>query len=119
MGKTQLFLELAHRMREWCAVCWIPVNSLANLQAAYRKVAQNRRLPGCDESDIDILELVQTYLSDESIGPWLLILDIADDMNLWKSPLTSEAGAKRLINYMPQSRHGTILWTTRNRQMAT
>ncbi|KAJ5851796.1 FabD/lysophospholipase-like protein [Penicillium soppii] len=119
VGKTQLVLELAHRMQEQCAVCWIPVNSLANLQLSYRKVAQNLRLPGCDEIGVDILELVQTYFSDETIGPWLLILDNADDIDLWTSPLTSEAGAKRLIDYMPRSRHGAIIWTTRDRKLAT
>ncbi|KAJ5340143.1 FabD/lysophospholipase-like protein [Penicillium brevicompactum] len=119
VGKTQLVLELAHRMREQCAVCWIPVNSLANLQTAYRKVAQTLRLPGCEENGVDILELVQTYLSDETIGPWLLVLDNADEIELWTSPLTSEAGAKCLIDYMPRSRHGTIIWTTRDRKVAT
>ncbi|CAG8412661.1 unnamed protein product [Penicillium salamii] len=119
VGKTQLVLELAHRMRKQCTVCWIPVNSLANLRTAYHKLAQNFRLPGCDKSGVDILELVQTYLSDETVGPWLLVLDNADDIDLWTSPLTSEAGAKRLIDYMPQSRLGSIIWTTRDRKVAT
>ncbi|KAJ5207451.1 FabD/lysophospholipase-like protein [Penicillium cf. griseofulvum] len=119
VGKTQLVLELAYRIREQYAVYWIAVNSLANLQKAYRKVAQNLRLPGCDEIGVDILELVHSYLSVESIGPWLLIFDNADDIDLWTSPLISEAGAKRLIDYMPRSRHGAIIWTTRDRKMAT
>ncbi|KAJ6042987.1 FabD/lysophospholipase-like protein [Penicillium canescens] len=119
VGKTQLVLELAHRVRERCAVSWIPVNSLANLQTAYRKVAQNLGLSGWDEIGVDILEIVRTYLSDEAIGPWLLILDNADDLELWRSPLTSEAGAKRLMDYMPRSRHGAIIWTTRDRKVAT
>ena len=118
VGKTQLVLELAHRMREQCAVCWIPVNSLANLQTVYRKVAQNLRLPGYEDSGVDLPELVQTYLSDETIGLWLLVLDNADNMDLWTSPLISEARAKRLIDYMPRSRHRTIIWTTRDRKVA-
>ncbi|KAJ5614917.1 FabD/lysophospholipase-like protein [Penicillium hordei] len=119
VGKTQLVLELAHRMREQCAVYWIPVNSLTNLQTAYHKVAQNLRLSGCEEIGVDILELVQIYPSDETIGPWLLVLDSADDIDLWTSPLISEVGAKRLIDYMPRSRLGAIIWTTRDRKVAT
>ncbi|KAJ5930429.1 FabD/lysophospholipase-like protein [Penicillium verhagenii] len=119
VGKTQLVLELAHSMRDECAICWIPVSSLANLQTAYHKVARNLRLAGCEENGVDILELVQTYLSNESIGPWLLILDNADDIELWTSPLPPEAGSKWLIDYMPQSRLGTIIWTTRDRKVAT
>jgi hypothetical protein len=71
-------------------------------------VTENLRLPGCEESGVDILELVQTYLSDETIGLWLLVLDNADNIDLWTAPLTSEAGAKCLIGYMPRSRHGAI-----------
>ncbi|OQE26123.1 hypothetical protein PENFLA_c007G06998 [Penicillium flavigenum] len=119
VGKTQLVLELAHRVRERRAVCWIPVNSMANLQKAYRKVAQGLGLPSSDEIGVDILEIVQAYLSDESVGPWLLVLDNADDIDLWTSPLTSEARAKCLIDYMPRSRHGAIIWTTRDRKVAT
>ncbi|KAJ5993903.1 FabD/lysophospholipase-like protein [Penicillium sp. IBT 35674x] len=118
VGKTQLVLELAHRMREQCAVYWIPVNSLAKLQTAYHKLAQNLCLPGREEDGVDILELVQTYLSDETIGPWLLVLDNADDIDLWTSPLTSDAEAKCLTEYMPRSRHGAIIWTTRDRKVA-
>ncbi|KAJ5970810.1 FabD/lysophospholipase-like protein [Penicillium vulpinum] len=119
MGKTQLVLELAHRIRRQYAVFWIPVNSMANLQTAYHKVAQNLRLSGCEESGADILELVQTYLSDETIGPWLLVFDNADDIDMWTSPLTPGAGAKRLIDYMPRNRYGAIIWTTRDRKLAT
>ncbi|KAJ5918235.1 FabD/lysophospholipase-like protein [Penicillium verhagenii] len=119
VAKTQLVLELAHSMRDECAVCWIPVSSLANLQTAYHKVARSFRLSVCEESGVDVLELVQTYLSNESIGPWLLILDNADDIELWTSPLSPEAGSKWLIDYMPQGRLGTIIWTTRDRKVAT
>ena len=119
VGKTQLVLELAHRVREQCAVFWIPVNSLANLQIAYHKVARNLRLAGCEENGVHVLESVQTYLSDENNSPWLLVLDNADEVDLWTSPFTSEAGNKRLIDYMPRSRHGAIIWTTRDRKVAT
>lgn len=46
-------------------------------------------------------------------------MDNADDIDLWTSPLTSKAEAKRLIDYMPRSRHGAIIWTTRDRKVAT
>ncbi|PYH43058.1 FabD/lysophospholipase-like protein [Aspergillus saccharolyticus JOP 1030-1] len=119
IGKTQLILELAHRVRKQYAVFWIPVNSLANLQTAFQKVAEKLRLPGCTDKGANTIELVQAFLSDESIGQWLLVLDNADVIDLWTSPITAEAGGKRLLDYMPQSRHGTIIWTTRDRKVAT
>ncbi|KAI9923368.1 hypothetical protein MW887_009938 [Aspergillus wentii] len=117
VGKTQLVLELAHRVREQCAVFWIPVNSLANLQTAYREIAEKLRLPGCKENSTQILELVQTYLSDESIGPWLLVLDNADDVDLWTSPVSPDSGSKCLVDFLPRSTQGSIIFTTRNRKV--
>lgn len=119
VGKTQLMLELAHQIQEQWVVFWIPVNSLANLQTAYHKVAKNLGLPGGEENGVNILESVQTYLSDERNGPWLLVLDNADDVDLWTSPFTSEAGTKQLIDYMPQSKHGAIIWIMRDQKVAT
>lgn len=117
MGKTQLALELAHRIRERWAVFWIPVNSLPNLQTAYYKVAKKLRLPGCEKNGDHILESLQAYLSDESIGPWLLVLDNADDFSLWNSSVSLESGQKRLVYYWPKSTQVSIIFTTRNRKV--
>lgn len=96
VGKTQLVLELIHFIREQYAVFWIPVNSRANLQAVYYELAKKFCLPGCDKNGTHILESVQEYLSGESIGPWLLVLDNADDSGLWNSPISLELGGKCL-----------------------
>lgn len=85
----------------------------------YHKVARNLRLAGCEENSVHVLESVQTYLSDENNSPWLLVLDNANEVDLWTSPFTSEAGNKQLIDYMPQSRHGAIIWTTHDQKVAT
>lgn len=92
---------------------WIPVNSLANLQAAYYEVAKKLCLPGCETNGAHILESVQTYLSNESIDPWLLVLDNADDFDLWVSPLSSDS-SKCLVDCLPRSKQGSIIFTTRN-----
>lgn len=92
---------------------------MANLQIVYHKVARNLRLAGCEENGVHVLESVQTYLSDENNSPWLLVLDNADDVDLWTSPFTAEAGTKRLIDYMPRSRHGATIWTTCDWKVAT
>ncbi|OJJ80604.1 uncharacterized protein ASPGLDRAFT_38966 [Aspergillus glaucus CBS 516.65] len=117
VGKTQLVLELAHRIREQWAVFWIPVNSLTNLQTAYYEVAKKLCLPGCEAYGDQILESVQTYLSNESIGPWLLVLDNADDLSLWDSLVSLESGKKRLVDLLPKSTQGSIIFTTRNRKV--
>lgn len=117
VGKTQLVLELTHCLREQCAVFWIPVNSMANLQTAYYEVAKKLRLPNCGKNGDHILEIIQSYLSDENIGPWLLVLDNADDLSLWASPLSPESERKCLIDLLPKSTQGSIIFTTRNRKV--
>ena len=64
------------------------------------------------------------WLADENNGPWLLILDNADDETvLLESPKRDPlAGLKpvrcRLLDYVPRRGHGTVLMTTRDRNCA-
>jgi azurin len=60
-------------------------------------------------------ELVQQYLSSESAGPWLLIVDNADDMDV----LFGDSDAACVIaDYLPESDSGLILFTTRSLEVA-
>jgi hypothetical protein len=59
---------------------------------------------------------VKTYLGSKEAGPWLLIIDNMDDMNIWG---TSGGSSPALKTYLPQSNNGFVLFTTRNRQLAT
>src|SRR6202007_2742882 len=45
-----------------------------------------------------------------------LIIDNANDMNIWT---TSDGSSPVLKTYIPQSKHGFVLFTTRNQQVAT
>ncbi|KIV99978.1 uncharacterized protein PV09_08488 [Verruconis gallopava] len=97
IGKTQIALELAYRTKQKyqnCAIFWIPATDLDSLHQAYRNIAQKLRIPGWDEEKADVKELVQIYLSQENIWPWLCIFDNADDMGMWIQPPGSESGLK-------------------------
>jgi uncharacterized protein YuzE len=59
---------------------------------------------------------VQSYLSKESTGRWLLVFDNTDDINMWIGQ--SGPGSGRLIDYLPRSEQGYIVFTTRNRKTA-
>ena len=64
------------------------------------------------------------WLADKENGPWLLILDNADDETvLLDSPkIDPLVGVKlvsrRLLDYVPRGGHGTVLMTTRDRNCA-
>jgi Cdc6-like AAA superfamily ATPase len=86
VGKTQIVLELAYRIREKypeCSVFWIPATTTESLQQAYLDVGQQLGIPGLQKEQADVKKLVQRYLSQESAGQWLLIFDNADDMDMW------------------------------------
>jgi tetratricopeptide (TPR) repeat protein len=66
----------------------------------------------------DIKQLVKATLSDEGLGQWLLIVDNADDDSVLFDPLREGGGTDRLIDYLPYSRKGSIVFTTRTRKAA-
>ncbi|KAK7927855.1 kinesin light chain 3 [Apiospora marii] len=63
-----------------------------------------------EEDKADVKALVKAALSRDEAGPWLLIIDNADDTILF-------AGGQ-LLSYLSFSRQGSILFTTRNHQAA-
>ena len=69
-----------------------------------------------DVTPADVKMRVKAHLSSEEAGPWLLIIDNADDMNIWA---TSDGSSPALKTYIPNSKYGFVLFTTRNGQFAT
>ena len=59
---------------------------------------------------------VKAHLSSEKAGSWLLIADNVDDMDIW---LTSDRSSPAPNSYLPESKYGFVLFTSRNRQIAT
>jgi tetratricopeptide (TPR) repeat protein len=121
VGKTQLVLELVYRIRDKyknCSVIWIPAANMESLHQAYLDVAQQLGIPGSGEDKADVKRLVQGYLSKETAGQWLLVFDNADDINMWIGEAGSEPGSDRLIEYLPRSEQGCIVFTSRDRKTA-
>ncbi|KAF2730361.1 kinesin light chain [Polyplosphaeria fusca] len=123
VGKTQIALEFAYRLRErqpTCMVLWIPVTSIESMLEAYREIGQQLRIPGLEKEKADIQKVVHSWLSQENLGRWLLVFDNADNIHI----STDEAGIRTTepgdrINYLPKSKFGSILFTTRSRKIAT
>jgi nucleoside phosphorylase/tetratricopeptide (TPR) repeat protein len=116
VGKTQIALEVAYRVRErdpTCSVFWIPCTSNATVEQAFMGIAQTIGLQGVRPPDAK--ERVKVHLSRVSSQKWLLIFDNADDMDMW---VGNSAGAIDLANFLLPSEQGHILFTTRNRKLA-
>ncbi|KAH8706069.1 hypothetical protein BGW36DRAFT_22327 [Talaromyces proteolyticus] len=115
-GKTQIALELAYALRTSnpeFSTFWIPAMNTESIEQAYFEISEHLGLQGV--SPTDVKPRVKTYLSSKDAGPWLLIIDNADDLEMWKSSGSSSG----LKSFLPHSDCGFILVTTRNRQLAT
>lgn len=122
VGKTQIALEFAYSTREEtpnCSIFWVPATDHLAFEQAYKKIGQALNIPGIDANGADIKQLVKDTLSDKRIGPWLMIVDNADDINMvFRQPTSVEIIAPALIDYIPFSPNGSTLLTTRNRKVA-
>lgn len=84
VGKTQLAIELAHRMAKnkdlW--VFWVHAGSLERIQEDFRKIADIVKLEDRHEPTRDIMLLVSSWLANPHNGRWLVVLDNADKREL-------------------------------------
>ena len=124
--KSQIAIEYAYRFRQHrpqSHVFWVCAASTTRFMQAYRDIAQTLRLPGYNDSRIDPCELVFKWLNGDDSGHWLMILDNADNADIFfgsSTPSTTEARTSRpLINYLPRRLNSQrlLIVTTRNRHL--
>ncbi|KAL8364795.1 hypothetical protein RB595_003867 [Gaeumannomyces hyphopodioides] len=120
IGKSQLAIEFAHRAAEeipdkW--IFWVHAGTQARVEEGFRAIADAVKLPGRDQPKADILQLVCYWLSNERNGKWTIVLESADNENVFYAANDGCEG-KPLASYLPQSRNGSIVVTTRNRHLA-
>ncbi|KAF7510532.1 hypothetical protein GJ744_006378 [Endocarpon pusillum] len=129
VGKSRIALELAYRTklhRPLYSVFWVRAMDALTFEEDMYKIGMRLKIPGIETTDsyqmgkrsgiedkkLDVKILVRQRLSHESTGPWLMIIDNADDEAIWGTDSI-------LTECLPESPTGAILVTTRNRQVAT
>ncbi|KAI9761339.1 MAG: hypothetical protein M1840_001963 [Geoglossum simile] len=131
VGKSQLAIEHSYQVRDksqdtW--VFWVHGSNATRFEHSFREVADLVKIPDRRNPKANIFKLVHDWLRDEKKGKWVLILDNVDDADFLLKPpvMTQEAQegglssgfAQSLLRYLPLSRNGSILITTRSRNMA-
>ncbi|QKD50448.2 uncharacterized protein FOBCDRAFT_216488 [Fusarium oxysporum Fo47] len=122
VGKSQLAIEFAHRFaarltETW--VFWVHASTQARVIEGFKSIADKVKLMGRNRPDADILQLVFDWLSNAQNGKWLLVLDSADDSHVFLHSTSGDNdNGRKLVEYLPQSANGSILITTRNRDLA-
>jgi tetratricopeptide (TPR) repeat protein len=119
IGKTQLALALAYRIRQECKNCsvfWISASDKESIHQGYAHVARRLAIPGWDDEKADIKKLVQLHLSKESTGQWVLVLDNVDEATIESARAYKVVG---LMEFLPSSKQGAIVFTTADEKTAT
>ncbi|KAI0968709.1 P-loop containing nucleoside triphosphate hydrolase protein [Xylaria arbuscula] len=131
VGKSQLAIEYAYRVRDRAVqenqevwVFWVHAETLARVEEGFKSIADAVKIPGRNQPTADIPQLVYQWLQNERNGQWLMVLDSADNIEVFyytqamAGQTASEREKKPMSAYLPQSSNGSILVTTRNRDLA-
>ncbi|ORY66127.1 P-loop containing nucleoside triphosphate hydrolase protein [Pseudomassariella vexata] len=131
IGKSQIAIEHAYRTRErspetW--VFWVHASNRARFEQSFRDIANYVKISGRQNRQANIFQLVYDWLRDERKGNWILILDNVDDAGFLvdfqsasqdrQTNSLDSGNSKSLVSYLPQCQNGSILITTRSRDVA-
>jgi hypothetical protein len=88
---------------------------MEDLYKSYAHIASQLAILGWDDNKANMKQLVQRYLNKESAGRWLLILDDVDEVML---ETNGASKAVSLIDHLPRSNQGAIVFTTSDKKVA-
>ena len=91
--KSRIAIEYCYQFRSKTPdahVFWVHCGNKARFEAAYQALARVMKIPGFDDSKSNTLQLVSDWLSDGDNGSWLMVLDNADDSDIWTGPTIRE-----------------------------
>ncbi|KAH6608264.1 hypothetical protein Trco_004577 [Trichoderma cornu-damae] len=116
-GKTQIALDYAYRRCDdpECGVFWIHADSEATFIHDYKTIAERLGIEKTADGE-DLLCAVRNGI--EAHPPWVLILDNADNLELFGVDTPADGTKSRLYEHLPKGPMGTVLWTSRDARIA-
>jgi hypothetical protein len=126
-SKSQLAIQYAHHVLDTAPqtfVFWVHASTQARFEEAYRGIADRLELPGRNDPKANVLRLVSDWLCNETNGQWMMVVDNVDDVQMF-FPSRERQGDEAHVSlqtplaiYLPQSRNGSILITSRSKDAA-
>ncbi|KAK2801756.1 hypothetical protein FQN51_005121 [Onygenales sp. PD_10] len=129
IGKTQIALAFAYwAQTEYpsLSVFWIHASTPERFRQGAAQIVQECKIPGHDDPKADVAQALKLWLEEKSREPWLMILDNADDAQIFfpsddtlastHQELGESDGSTQLRPYIPTSTRGAILVTSRNKK---
>ncbi|KAH7304549.1 hypothetical protein B0I35DRAFT_149874 [Stachybotrys elegans] len=130
VGKTQIALAYVYWLRQTnpaISILWVHASNTDRFRQSYMSIAEDYQIPGHADPKNDLLLVVKNWLERKDSEPWLMVLDNADDMQLFfgapsspqvAAPSSAEPSqARNLSAYLPECRHGCLIATTRDKQL--
>ena len=117
-GKTQIALEYAFRKRELSpdtSVFWVYASTTTNFEESYKRIATVCDIPGHQDPQRNILQLVRDWLEIHTDHEWLMVVDNVD---IADTLFHERVNGRTLTEYIPQTQQGSLLYTSRNRDVA-
>jgi tetratricopeptide (TPR) repeat protein len=120
-SKSQIALEYAYRQHEKSpeiSIYWIHASNALRFEQDYLQIGINAKLPEINNPKQETKQLVKNWLNSKESGTWLMILDSADDADIFfkATETNGYSGSKRLSEFLPQCPNGSIIFTTRNKK---
>ncbi|CUS13401.1 unnamed protein product, partial [Tuber aestivum] len=116
LRKTQIALEYVYRRsgEGRCHVFWVQGSGILKFTEGFKAIAQRVRIPlvGTEKDEEELIRCTRIWLEGPDSGDWILVIDNADneaDFIGSTSPISK---------FVPQGREGTVIFTTRSRQVA-
>lgn len=129
IGKSQLALEFAYTTATkspevW--VFWIHADTQDHVEEGFRRIAKCIELPAQNLPWVDLYQHVCNWLSDTQNGQWIIVLDGADNPNVFYKmrivsrniPVLSVPPEPADLFLPSLTRNGSIIVTTRNKNFA-
>jgi tetratricopeptide (TPR) repeat protein len=108
VGKSQLALELAYRIRhknQSCSVFWIDASDMNSIIQSYARIAQKLGISDWEDEDMDVK--VKLHLEEETTRHCLLIFD-----NIGGLSREINGPSTNFMQYLPRSKSCAIIFTT-------
>ena len=125
-SKSQIAIEYCYRFKDNnpnAHALWVYGGNISRFYQGYKRIAQALEIPGWDDPEASILELVCAWLSSTTCS-CLLVIDNADNIEHWRPGEYKSGGSlddptSNLSKYLPDGPNCRVLITTRDNRVAT
>jgi len=109
--KSQIAIEYCYQFsteNPTAHIFWIHASTTQRVSQAYKEIGRRLLIPGCNNPKANPFKLLADWLSDDGHGPWLMVVDNADDLEMFISSESNNvsdnaATTINLIKFLPQS----------------